>query len=149
MTLLGLMDRYATFLSGHLPRQEQGDATADGGLHPLAGALVAKEAGRLAYQVVQRQADMLAEEVLRGISDLFRGNVRGLPARLSAVTREAEGTIGSGLKVVRPQEQITTVLNVRSYRRAPLSCVRCTALFGRGCVCYLTALAPAAPAWAT
>jgi len=36
MTLLGLMDHHATFLSGHLPRQEQGDAAADGGLHPLA-----------------------------------------------------------------------------------------------------------------
>ena len=53
MTLLGLMDHHATFLSGHLPRQEQGDAAADGGLHPLAGALVAKEAGRLASQGVQ------------------------------------------------------------------------------------------------
>ncbi len=52
MTLLWLMDHYATFLSGHLPRQEQGDAAADGGFHPLAGALVAKEAGRLAHQVV-------------------------------------------------------------------------------------------------
>src|SRR5882724_2807071 len=54
---------------------------------------------------------MLAEEVLRGVSNLFRGDVRGFPARLGAVTRKAEGTIGSGLKVVRPQEQITTVLD--------------------------------------
>ncbi len=89
------MDHHATFLAGHLPRQEQGDAAADGGFHPLAGALVAKEAGRLAHQGVQRQADMLTEEVLGGMSDLFRGDVRGLPARLGTVTREAEGTIGS------------------------------------------------------
>ena len=52
MTLLGLMDHHATFLSGSLTRQEQGDAAADGGFHPLAGTLVAKEAGRLAHQVV-------------------------------------------------------------------------------------------------
>jgi len=96
------MDHHAAFLSGHLLRQEHGDAAADGGFHPLAGALVAKEAGRFAHQGVQRQADMLAEEVLRGISDLFRRDVRGLPARFGAVTWEAEGTIGSGLKVVRP-----------------------------------------------
>ncbi len=61
------MYHHAAFLSGHRTRQEQGDAAADGVFHPLAGALVAKEAGRLAHQVVQRQADMLAEEVLRGI----------------------------------------------------------------------------------
>ncbi len=54
---------------------------------------------------------MLAEEVLRGMSDFFRGDVRGLPARLGAVTREAEDPIGSGLQVGRPQEQITTVMN--------------------------------------
>src|SRR4029453_9129099 len=54
---------------------------------------------------------MLAEEVLRGIRDLFRGDIRGLSARLGAVTREAEGTIGSGLKAVWPQEEITTVLH--------------------------------------
>src|SRR5437016_5854080 len=54
---------------------------------------------------------MLAEEVLRGIRNLFRGDIRGLPARLGAVTREAEGTIVGGLQVVRPQEEITTVLH--------------------------------------
>src|SRR5712664_2386438 len=94
------MYHHAAFLAGHLTRQEQADAAADGGFHPLAGALVAKEAGRLAHQGVQRQADLLAEEVLRGVSNLFRGDVRGFPARLGAVTRKAEGTIGSGLKVV-------------------------------------------------
>jgi hypothetical protein len=47
------MDHRAAFLSGHLTRQEQANAAADGGLHALAGALVAKEAGRLAHQVVQ------------------------------------------------------------------------------------------------
>ena len=51
---------------------------------------------------------MLAEEVLRGMSDLFRRDVRGLPARLGVVPGKAEGTISSGLKVVRPQEQLTT-----------------------------------------
>ena len=45
MTLLGLMEHYATFRSGRLTRQEQGDAAAHGGFHPLAGTLVAKEAG--------------------------------------------------------------------------------------------------------
>src|SRR5499433_2068779 len=54
---------------------------------------------------------MLAEEMLRGIRDLFRGDIRGLPARLGAVTRNAEGTIGSGLKALWPQEEITTVLH--------------------------------------
>jgi hypothetical protein len=52
MTLLGLMDHYAPFLAGPLARQEHGDAAADGGFHPLAGALVAKEVGCLAHQVV-------------------------------------------------------------------------------------------------
>jgi hypothetical protein len=47
------MDHRAAFLSGHLTRQEQANAAADGGFHALAGALVAKEAGRLAHQVVQ------------------------------------------------------------------------------------------------
>src|SRR5262249_59374006 len=105
------MDHRAAFLSGPLMRQEQADAAADGGFHALAGALVAKEAGRLAHQVVQRETDMLAEEMLRGICDLFRRDIRSLPARLDAVTREAEGTIGSGLKAVWPQEEITTVLH--------------------------------------
>src|SRR5262245_11106520 len=105
-----LIYHHTTFLSSHLTRQEHGDTTADGRFHPQAGALIAKETGCLAYQVVQRQADMLAEEMLRGIRDLFRGDVRRLPARLGVVPRDAEGTIGSGLKVVRPQEQITTVL---------------------------------------
>ncbi len=54
---------------------------------------------------------MLAEEVLRGIGDLFRREVRSVPARLGAVTRKAEGTIGRGLKVVRPQEEIAIVLH--------------------------------------
>jgi hypothetical protein len=49
-----LMDHRAAFLPGHLTRQEQADAAADGSFHPLAGALVAKEAGRLAHQVVHR-----------------------------------------------------------------------------------------------
>ena len=106
-----LMYHHTTFFSGHLPRQEHGDAAADGEFHPLAGTLVAKEAGRLAHQGVQRQADMLAEDVLGGISDLFRGDIRGLPARLGAVTREAEGMIVGGLQVVRPQEQIITILH--------------------------------------
>ena len=48
-----LMDHRAAFLAGHLTRQEQADTAADGSFHPLATALVAKEAGRLAHQVVQ------------------------------------------------------------------------------------------------
>ena len=56
---------------------------------------------------------MLAEEVLGGVSNLFRRDVRGLPARLGVVPGKAEGPISSGFKVVRPQEQLTTVMNAR------------------------------------
>ena len=76
---------------------------------------------------------MLAEEVLRGIRDFFRGDVRGFPARLSAVTREAEGTISSGLKVVRPQERITTVMNARFQPRLEAEATQERRLYGVGC----------------
>ena len=68
-----LLYHHAAFLSGRLTPQEHGDTAAHGVFHPRSGALIAQQAGRVADQVVQRHADMLAEEMLRGIGDLFRG----------------------------------------------------------------------------